>query len=59
MVKSTKLFRGITNKREFLARAFGRLGILGLMERACLDMAARAGRPDLSPDRRAGRRAVL
>jgi len=33
MVKSTKLFRGIPNKREFLAQAFGRLGILGLMER--------------------------
>jgi peptidoglycan/xylan/chitin deacetylase (PgdA/CDA1 family) len=33
MVKSTKLFHSIPNKREFLARAFGRLGILGLMER--------------------------
>ncbi len=33
MLKSTKLFHGIPNKREFLARAFGRLGILGLMER--------------------------
>jgi peptidoglycan/xylan/chitin deacetylase (PgdA/CDA1 family) len=33
MVKSTNLFRGIPNKRDFLARTFGRLGILGLMER--------------------------
>jgi peptidoglycan/xylan/chitin deacetylase (PgdA/CDA1 family) len=33
-VKSPKLFHGIPNKREFLARAFGRLGVLGLLERA-------------------------
>ena len=26
------MFRGIPNKREFLARAFGRLGVLGLLE---------------------------
>jgi peptidoglycan/xylan/chitin deacetylase (PgdA/CDA1 family) len=34
MLKSTKLFHGIPNKREFLARAFGRLGVLGLLEHA-------------------------
>jgi hypothetical protein len=28
------LFPGIPNKREFLARAFGRLGVLGLLEHA-------------------------
>lgn len=33
-MKSTKLFRGIPNKREFLARALGRMGVLGLLERA-------------------------
>ena len=34
IVKSTKLFRCIPNKREFLARALGRMGVLGLLERA-------------------------
>jgi peptidoglycan/xylan/chitin deacetylase (PgdA/CDA1 family) len=34
MLKSTKWFRGIPNKRDFLARAFGRLGVLGLLEQA-------------------------
>ncbi len=33
MVKSKQVFRGIPNKREFLARAFSRLGVLGLLER--------------------------
>jgi peptidoglycan/xylan/chitin deacetylase (PgdA/CDA1 family) len=33
-VKSTNLFRGIPNKRDFLARSFGRTGVLGLLERA-------------------------
>jgi peptidoglycan/xylan/chitin deacetylase (PgdA/CDA1 family) len=28
-----KILRGIPNKREFLARGFGRLGLLGLLER--------------------------
>ena len=33
MFKSTQLFRGIPNKREYLARALGRLGALKLLER--------------------------
>ncbi len=34
IVKSTNVFRVIPNKREFLAKAFGGLGVLGLLERA-------------------------
>jgi peptidoglycan/xylan/chitin deacetylase (PgdA/CDA1 family) len=34
MIRSTQLFRGIPNKREYLARALGRLGALNLLERA-------------------------
>ena len=33
IVKMPKLLRGIPNKREFLATAFGRLGLLDLLER--------------------------
>jgi peptidoglycan/xylan/chitin deacetylase (PgdA/CDA1 family) len=33
VLKSSTLFHGIPNKRDFLARTFGRLGILGLIER--------------------------
>jgi peptidoglycan/xylan/chitin deacetylase (PgdA/CDA1 family) len=36
-----KILRGIPNKREFLARGFGRLGLLGLLER--MSAAARPG----------------
>jgi peptidoglycan/xylan/chitin deacetylase (PgdA/CDA1 family) len=32
MVKLTTMFSGISNKREFLARAFGQVGLLGLLE---------------------------
>ena len=33
IMKMTKLLRGIPNKRELVATAFGRLGLLGLLER--------------------------
>jgi peptidoglycan/xylan/chitin deacetylase (PgdA/CDA1 family) len=33
MVKLISILRGVPNKREFLARAFGRLGLLSLLER--------------------------
>jgi peptidoglycan/xylan/chitin deacetylase (PgdA/CDA1 family) len=33
IMKQTKMLRGIPNKREFLARAFGQLGLLSLLER--------------------------
>jgi peptidoglycan/xylan/chitin deacetylase (PgdA/CDA1 family) len=33
-MKPTKMLRGIPNKREYLARALGALGVLGLLERA-------------------------
>ena len=33
-VKLTKMIPGIPNKREYLARALGRMGVLRLLERA-------------------------
>ena len=36
MLKVTTLFRGISNKREYLARILGRIGIIGLLERVVM-----------------------
>ena len=33
MVNVTTLFRGIPNKREYLARILGQIGVVGLLER--------------------------
>ena len=36
MLKVTTLFWGISNKREYLARILGRIGIIGLLERVAV-----------------------